>query len=105
RRTSCPSPSPPPLPPHAALPFCRPPPRRRAVWRLAAGARRLPVGQPVDAGAGAGAGRAVAGGPRRLAARPRRGGARKPDAHHRRSEEHTSELQSLTNLVFRLLLA
>src|SRR5438046_6867330 len=39
---------------------------------------------------------------------PARGGAprrrRGPRGHHDRSEEHTSELQSLTNLVCRLLL-
>src|SRR2546430_11185962 len=31
-------------------------------------------------------------------------GARRPDAHDPRSEEHTSELQSQSNLVCRLLL-
>src|SRR5262249_61131941 len=42
---------------------------------------------------------------RDLAARlPRGGGARRGPAQPDRSEEHTSELQSLTNLVCRLLL-
>src|SRR5438093_4265347 len=36
--------------------------------------------------------------------RPREGDGRKADHHLSRSEEHTSELQSLTNLVCRLLL-
>src|SRR5438093_7827211 len=47
---------------------------------------------PVPGGPGAGA----------RHARPRRGAAR--ESHEGRSEEHTSELQSLTNLVCRLLL-
>src|SRR5258706_5517152 len=40
----------------------------------------------------------------RRAAGSRRGSRRAPAARRARSEEHTSELQSLTNLVCRLLL-
>src|SRR5438270_8817532 len=41
---------------------------------------------------------------RRVRAGARHGGVREPALGHRRSEEHTSELQSQSNLVCRLLL-
>src|SRR5262249_61867131 len=59
------------------------------IWRLHDRARAGPVGD-----AGVGRGRRAAVGWRRQ---------RRP-AHAFRSEEHTSELQSLTNIVCRLLL-
>src|SRR5262249_60712268 len=77
--TPTPPPAPSPLPLHDALPICRARPSRSGSWSRACCCRR------------------------RRTARPAR---RSPPNSRcrRRSEEHTSELQSLTNLVCRLLL-
>src|SRR2546427_6203714 len=70
----------------------------------------------LQAGGGEGPDRAVRDGPRRLPARRRllserragpagaRGEPQRPELERARSEEHTSELQSQSNLVCRLLL-
>src|SRR5262249_61456782 len=79
---------------HDALPISERPARhhvsREAPRRRAADARRRPVLEP---------------GPHRPCHRQDPGERQAPHRHDRtRSEEHTSELQSLTNLVCRLLL-
>src|SRR5262249_59788397 len=86
------APAPPDISPlslHDALPISAPPGRRSGRWRFPPRAGRRSAG-------------AAAGWPAscRSSAAPSRTAATPPA----RSEEHTSELQSLTNLVCRLLL-
>src|SRR5262249_62053531 len=76
---------------HDALPICR------RVQARAHADRPADQGDRARALHAAGATQAR----RRL---PRQGHAARRPRHDRRSEEHTSELQSLTNLVCRLLL-
>src|SRR5439155_3896327 len=85
---------------HDALPISRA--GRAAVARSEK--RRADQGRRRRRDEAGGAGdAAVAGGGRRGGARRRGGGGRAP-RHARRSEEHTSELQSRGHLVCRLLL-
>src|SRR5262249_59252007 len=93
-----------PLPLHDALPIWPPPASLRSAALPRGHAPRADLARvlrlPPDT-----SGRGRAGRERR--ARGRRQGLRRPRAAlrpARRSEEHTSELQSLTNLVCRLLL-
>src|SRR5262249_61813021 len=91
-----------PLPLPAALPICRRPGDAcragRCARRAEAGDRRAPRAGPRD----------PPGDPHRGRPAPGRGVTRRPftgpGPRVTRSEEHTSELQSLTNLVCRLLL-
>src|SRR5262249_60731624 len=99
---------------HLPTPYSRPLPLHDALPISAHRLQRFPLGPAGASGTAAGAAGAVAGpfAPGQQVCRRQRGAKEmaratwKPHTKHGelRSEEHTSELQSLTNLVCRLLL-